>query len=75
MTTKKKNKLKWLLTITSAVLSVVAIVGVCFGLSNLAKTKSVDNGDFAVGTIVAESVKIVDNIIQINGKIYIKKGE
>ena len=61
MTTKKKNKLKWLLTITSAVLSVVAIVGVCFGLSNLAKTKSVDNGDFAVGTIVAESGKIVES--------------
>ena len=61
MTTKKKNKLKWLLTIGSAVLSVVALVGVCFGFSNLAKTKSVDNGDFAVGTIVAESGKIVES--------------
>ena len=61
MTTKKKTRLKWLLTIGSAVLSVVALVGVCFGVSNLAKTKSVNNGDFAVGTIVAESGKIVES--------------
>ena len=61
MTERKKNKLKWLLTIGSAVLSVVALVGVCFGFSNLAKTKSVNNGDFAVGTIVAESGKIVES--------------
>ena len=60
MTTKKKNKLKWLLTIGSAILSVIAVVGLVIGLSNIADTKNVSNSDFAIGTI-NETGKIVES--------------
>jgi len=61
MTEKKKGKLKWLLTIVSVVLSVATLVAVCVGLGKIADTKKVDNGDYAIGTIVAESGKIVES--------------
>lgn len=57
---KKKGKLKWLLTITSVVLSVITLVAVCVGLGNLADTKNVDRNDYAIGTI-AETGKIVES--------------
>ena len=61
LTEKKKGKLKWLLTIVSVVLSIATLVAVCVGLGNIADTKKVDNGDYAIGTIVAESGKIVES--------------
>lgn len=60
MTTKKKNKLKWLLTIGSVILSVVTLVAVCVGISNLVDTKKVTKNDYAIGTI-NETGKIVES--------------
>lgn len=60
MTTKKKNKLKWLLSIGSVILSVVTLVAVCVGLSNLADTKKVSKTDYAIGTI-NETGKVVES--------------
>lgn len=60
MTTKKKNKLKWFLTITSVILSIATLVAVCVGLKNLTDTKSVSKSDYAIGTI-NETGKIVES--------------
>lgn len=57
---KKKSRLKWALTIVSVVLSVVTLVAVCVGLGNLATTKTLNNGDYAIGTI-NEDGKVVDS--------------
>ena len=70
MNTKKKNKLKLLLTITSVILSIITFVAVCVGLSKLSPTKSVDNNDYAIGTI-AESGKIVES----KQSVYMKDAE
>jgi len=60
LTEKKKNKLKWWLTLTSIVLSVATLVAVCVGLGKIGDTKNVSNSDYAIGTI-NETGKIVDS--------------
>lgn len=60
MKIKTKNKLKWALTIVSVVLSVITLVALCVGLGNLATTKTLSNGDYAIGTI-NEDGKVVDS--------------
>lgn len=60
MTEKKKNKLKWALTIVSIVLSVITLVAVCVGLGNLSATKTLSNSDFSTGAINATG-KVVES--------------
>lgn len=60
LTEKKKSKLKWALTIVSVVLSVITLVALCVGLGNLATTKTLSNGDYAIGTI-NENGKVADS--------------
>ena len=58
--TKKKNKLKLILSIASVVLSVITLVSMIVFFNNLADTKKVDKSDFAIGTI-NETGKIVES--------------
>lgn len=59
--TKKKNKLKLILSCVSIVLSIITLVALVVGLNNITtQTKDVSKSDYAVGTI-NETGKIVES--------------
>lgn len=60
LTEKNKSKLKWVLSIVSIVLSVITLVALCVGLGNLAKTETLGNTDYGIGTI-NETGKVIES--------------
>lgn len=57
---EKKNKIKWILTIVSFVLSLATIIGVLFAFGNMAETKTMSSTAYHIGTI-DDGGKIVDS--------------
>lgn len=56
LTEKKKNNLKWGLTIVSIILSIVTLVSLCVGLGNIATTRTLKSTDYGIGTISATGI-------------------
>ena len=59
-TARKSNKLKWILTIVSVVLSLATLISCLFAFGNMAETKSLSVTDYQIGTI-NESGKIIES--------------
>ena len=70
MTEKKKNKLKFVLTIVSIILSIASLVAIIVGFRNNADTEKVTNSDYSIGTI-NETGKIVES----KQSLYMKDAE
>lgn len=57
---EKKNKIKWILTIVSFVLSLATIIGVLFAFGNMAETKNLSSTDYHIG-MIDDGGKIVES--------------
>lgn len=57
---EKKNKIKWIMTIVSFVLSLATIIGVLFAFGNMAETKNLSSNDYHIG-IIDDGGKIVES--------------
>lgn len=56
----KSNKFRWAMTVVSVVLSIVTLVSLFVGLSNLQETKTMQNSAYHIGTI-DDSGKVVES--------------
>lgn len=56
----KKNKLKWILTIVSFILSIATLVSVVVGINKMTDTKHLNKTDYSIGTI-SNTGKIVES--------------
>ena len=59
-TERKSNKLKWVLSIVSIVLSLATLIGVIVGVNNMADTTSLSQTDYHIGTI-NDTGKIIES--------------
>ena len=60
MTKTKSNRLKWVLSIVSIVLSLATLIGVIVGVNNMADTTTLSQTDYHIGTI-NETGKIIES--------------
>ena len=59
-TERKSNKVKWILTIVSVVLSLATLISCLFAFGNMAETKTMSSTAYHIGTI-DDGGKIVDS--------------